>query len=308
MNLPQKTPRSVSTRWARLYLAYEHRIPNHPGKRTLMRLLLRMAARLCPRPFPWRMRNGVVLAIAPADGLGFPGTVGWTCFRLGLWEPHVERRLRELLRPGDVALDIGANLGYFATVMAQSVEASGKVLAFEPVPKTWEQLRLAAAFNGFTWMTPLAMALGSSEGYVELAVDATNTGNASIHRSATAEGHQLVRAPMRRLDDVLSDAETPPPALIKIDVEGHEFEVLQGARETLARGRPAILFEYAPELANRAGWQLRDMGRLIGLAGQYDFCLVNEDGLEPIDVDRWMPDPDRYAVDVLARPRQRGSG
>jgi FkbM family methyltransferase len=295
---PGPVGRARSPSWARLYQAYEARVPNHRGKRTLLRLALRGAARLRPQPFAWPMRNGTRLAIAPADGLGFQGTVGWTCFRTGEWDPHIERCVRSLLRPGDVALDIGANIGYVATVMAQSVGPAGRVVALEPVPGTWAQLRLAAQLNDFSWLTPLQLAVGSASGFVGIAVDPRNTGNASIHRSVPASGG-TVEVPVRRLDDLLAELAIGPPALIKIDVEGHELEVLRGGRNTIEAARPTIIFEYAVELAERAGWGPADAKEL--LAG-YDFLLLEEDGLKPIDLDRWVPSAGRYAYDLVARP------
>lgn len=302
MSTSAQIPRFSSPRWACRYLAYEHRVPNHPGKRTLLRLMLRASAGVRPRPFPWRMRNGAMLAISPFDGLSFPGTVGWTCFRTGVWEAHIERCLHDLLRPGDVALDIGANLGYFSAVMAQAVGAQGRVLAFEPVPQTFEQLRLCAGLNDFGWMTPLPIALGTANGSVEIAFDPRNAGDASMHRSTSPAGQRAMAVRMRRLDDLVAEGIAQPPALIKVDVEGHELEVLRGARETIAASRPTILFEYAPALASRAGWRLADLRDLVDESTEHDFFLVGE-GLEPLDVDGWSPDAHRYAFDLVARPR-----
>lgn len=274
--------------------------------------MLRASARFRPLPFPWPMRNGTVLALSPFDALGSPGTVGWTCLHKRTWEPHVERCLRDLLRPGDTVLDVGANLGYFSAVMAQAVGPSGRVFSFEPVPDTFEQLRLCALLNGFEWMTPLPVALGAAEGSIELAFDARNAGDASSHRPATRSAEQrVVRARVGRLDDLVAESAAAAPAVMKLDVEGHEFEVLQGARKTIADTHPAIVFEFAPSLAQHAGWRLADLAELISPDGEYAFFRLGERDPVKIDILRWTPEKECFACDLLARPvatsRQRRS-
>lgn len=182
---------ALSPLWARAYLGYERRVPNHPGKRTLLRLFPWTVARVRPQAFGWRMDNGALLAISPLEGLAFAWTVGWTCFQTGRWEPHVERCIRQFLRPGDTAIDIGANLGYFTAVMAQSVGAGGRVWSFEPVPPTFDRLRLSASLNRFQQVIPLPLALGDSDGTAQIAFDPRFAGSASFH----AESQEPESAP-----------------------------------------------------------------------------------------------------------------
>src|SRR5687767_3530302 len=105
--------------WARLYFNYASMAPSHRGKSWALRQLLRHGQRR-GEPFLWRMLNGNFLAISPGEG-DAPWSVGWTCFLQRTWEPHVERLLNVLLRPGDAVMDIGANIGYFSTTMACAV-------------------------------------------------------------------------------------------------------------------------------------------------------------------------------------------
>jgi FkbM family methyltransferase len=280
--------------WARLSLAYERHTPNHRGKRTLRRALHAVGERRS-RPFAWRMRNGSLLAISPVEGAMFEGTVGWTCFEHGVWEPHVERCLRELLRPGDVGYDIGANLGYFSAVMAQAVGPTGRVYAFEPIPETFQRLELCRSLNGFEQLEPLQLALGADQGELTLHWDPRVAGQASAH---SAQG-EVVSVPVRRLDDLVSSGRIAPPRVMKIDVEGHELEVLRGSMETLSHSRPAVIFELNEPMAARAGWARTQVTALLRGCAPYRFFMLEPNGRVPVELEELDISADRYC-DVLA--------
>src|SRR5947208_3014753 len=148
--MPPTNPTSCRTAplWLRMSCAYEAQFRNHVGKRTILRALFRTAA-LWGRPFVARMQNGILLAIAPAEALE-PWSVGWSCFRSGVWEPHIERALNRFLRPGDVGYDIGANLGYFSAVMGRAVGPTGVVVSLEPVAEAaWVPSAIATSLTHF---------------------------------------------------------------------------------------------------------------------------------------------------------------
>lgn len=292
---------SVEPRWARGYLAWERGTPNHPAKRTLLRLLLRLVAAARPRPFGWRMENGSLVAISPLEGLGFAWTVGWTCFQTGRWEPHVERCIRTLLRPGDTAVDVGANLGYFTISMARSVGTEGRVWAFEPVPPTFDRLRLSVSLNRLEQVTPLPLAVGDVDGEAQISFDPQLAGSASLHGDARLPRTEVRRVPICRLDGLVDAGKVAPPQLIKIDVEGHELAVIRGALATIAQTRPFIVFEFSEPLARAGGWTLADLAGLIRSCGDYRFFDITDAGLRPIaEIAAYRPEPGRYGADLLA--------
>lgn len=299
--MPTRLSVSIDPGWARLYLGYDRRVPNHAGKRALLRLLLRAVIRARPGPFAWRMDNGATLAISPLEGLAFAWTVGWTCFQTRRWEPHVEQCIRRLLRPGDTALDIGANLGYFTAVMAQSVGVDGRVWSVEPVPPTFDRLRASVALNDFVQVTPLQIALGEVNETARIAFDPRFAGSASFHGNEVTPCSESHLIPVRRLDDLVADDTIRRPHLIKIDVEGHELGVIRGALDTIADARPAIIFEFSEPLAHRGGWTLEELGEAISSRGDYRFFEIREDGLAPIaDLGAFAPEPGAYGADLLA--------
>ena len=284
--------------WAQLVAWYEHSVPNHRGKRFLLRALITLNRR---RRFAWRMKNGVLLVFSPEEGLVSPETVGWTCFLSGCWEPHVKKCIDELLTPGDVAIDVGANLGYFSAVMAQRVGATGQVWSFEPVPETYERLLIARDLNGFDNLTPLPFALAASEGPMSIAYDARLTGNASLLSEVSVSDRvRRVEVRAHTLDGLIaSGVVTGLPALVKIDVEGFEFEVLKGAERTIEAARPAIIFEFNERTARLGGWSLTDIEMLLSRCGRYELFRVNSVGLTPVEAGDLALARDEY-VDVLA--------
>lgn len=288
---------AVEPLWARAHQWYRSKVPNHRGKRHILAGLHRVGLRAA-RPFLWRMANGNYVAVEPREGLA-PWSVGWTCFQSGRWEPHVEKLLNERVQPGTRVMDIGANIGYFSAVMARRVGAAGRVWSFEPVPSTYAQLCLCRAFNHFDQITPLNLALGDENGTVTLHYDTSMMGSASIHGHMSGEQRLSAEVAVRRLDDLCAEGIVGAPDLIKIDVEGHEYAVFDGARAMLARARPQIVFEYNRAAAAAAGWDLAKLVALLRDCCDYTFFHVTPDGLVPIDVSTFNVEADGY-VDLLA--------
>ena len=288
----------VCPRWARFSLTYERSFPNHPGKRTLLRAVYRLANR-AGRPFVWRMKNGALLAISPAEGLAPYETVGWSCFQRGVWEPHVERALRAFLGTGDTAYDVGANLGYFSAVMAQAVGVTGRIIAFEPVPETFARLSICKEINRYPHLTPLQVAAGATNGTITLALDPRFPGDASAHQRPGRVERLRVTVPMRRLDDLVGAKEIPPPSLLKIDVEGYELSVLKGATQILARYRPVLIFELNATMSAQAAWNASDLSALLEEMAPYRFFLLGEHDPQPVELADLRLEEGSY-VDVLA--------
>lgn len=293
---------AVSPRWAWAYRRYALTMPNHPGKGCVMRALHGVGLR-SQRPFACRMNNGTWLAIRPEEGLLADETVGWTCFREGRWDPHVEACIHRILRPGQTAIDVGANLGYMTAVMARCVGPAGRVWAFEPVDETYELLELCRALNALDHVTPVRLALGATDGSIDITYDRRHSGLATMHPERV--GGELQKVPLRSLDALVAAGQVTRPALIKIDVEGHELDVLRGARATIADASPTIVFEVNERAATAAGWTLADAAELLTSVSAYSFWLIDGDCERPLDPFSFRLERDERSdphVDVLARP------
>jgi FkbM family methyltransferase len=181
---------------------------------------------------------------------GAPLTVNGQIFRfdeeLRRWKPDGEVKvlglLSELLRPGDIMVDVGANFGYHALLGASCVGAAGHVYAFEPVPSNCRLLMRHIGLNNFRdRVTVIPKAASDSEGNIELhgIVDGVSVA-AGMHKN-TSLG-TTIKVSATTLDKSL--AHRPKPIrLIKIDVEGAEQLVLRGATTILATDRPLLVVE-----------------------------------------------------------------
>ncbi|GAA5236295.1 FkbM family methyltransferase [Verticiella sediminum] len=160
----------------------------------------------------------------------------------GGYEAHVTRVFRERLRPGMRVVDVGANIGYFSMLAASLVEESGHVLAFEPNPENGRLLECSRRLNGYEQVQLYQTAASDRDGL--LVLNATHS-NGTTSRIDDAQALLTARTvPCLQLDPILLRGGKVD--FIKIDVEGAEYLALSGARELLARDRPAIVSEFSP--------------------------------------------------------------
>lgn len=146
-------------------------------------------------------------------------------FYCGLHEPDEMGFTLHVLNPGDIFVDIGANVGAYSVLAA---EAGASVVAIEPIPDTWTRLTTNIRLNGFeSLVTAYRVGLSDANGSLRF-----STNKDSInHVLAPGEDVPAVDVDVVTLDSLLGGRS---PALIKIDVEGHELPVLRGAEKTLA--------------------------------------------------------------------------
>ncbi len=175
-----------------------------------------------------------------------------------------------LCDPARWSLDVGANNGVYSFHMAR---ASAGVMAFEPQPRHVRFLRQALGAPARVEQ----VALSDAAGEVRLRVPRARMedGRATIEPANRLAGFDCdeIRVPCRRLDDY----RLPAVGMIKIDVEGHELSVIEGARERLARDRPNLLIEaeerHRPQAVASLCARLRELG--------YAAHLLGPDGLRP---------------------------
>lgn len=169
---------------------------------------------------------------------------------LRAWKCRRRDHRRELdallggLRPGDAAIDVGANKGAFLWSLARRVGGAGRVVAIEPQPALAESLRRTMAGLGFRQVEVHAIAASDRAGRLPLHVprDGTSPGATLVDGAHVPAGWTTVEVPVERVDALLA-GERRRVGAMKIDVEGFEPEVLRGAEETLRTHRPVLVFE-----------------------------------------------------------------
>jgi len=192
----------------------------------------------------------------------------------GVWSQRVFEVCASLLSAGRVFFDIGANVGYLSIEMAGAFADAVRVVAFEPQPALAQAVAASARINGFGNVSVFELMLGDRVGAAELFLT-SHSGHASAKPGD--ERHSTLARRIVTLDQLVESGVIPAPDVIKIDVEGAEYAVLSGARETLARHRPSIVFESNGN-EKRFGYSRADLLELVGGIAPYEFHFIDDAG------------------------------
>ncbi|MFA6003878.1 MAG: FkbM family methyltransferase [Elusimicrobiota bacterium] len=191
--------------------------------------------------------------------------------------------LGSLARPGSLAVDVGANIGFFTLPLSRAVGPDGQVLAFEPDAANRSLLERGLRRGRCANVEVVAAALGDRDGTVDLHLNADNPAD---HRIFPGAGHTAgPSVALCRLDSFL--ARNPPGrklSLVKIDVQGAELLALRGMRQTLADSPEArLILEFCPEALSAGGTspaELLDFLRELGFS-----AYVPKRGCAPVPLD-----------------------
>lgn len=199
------------------------------------------------RPLPIRGKRRLLSWLLPASGQtqvrlhGLPGLkldlsewVQRTLY-LGAYELEESRWVKSILRPGDTAVDVGANFGFYTSLFWRIVKPTGRVVAFEPNPMLFQRLKEWFETNKVSGIELFPAALGAE------------TQNSTLHVLPAIESHHNatlcpvensdeIQVKVLRLADVLDSRKINHVRFLKIDVEGFELEVLKGAEAPLSEG------------------------------------------------------------------------
>jgi FkbM family methyltransferase len=160
----------------------------------------------------------------------------------GAWEPDEMEYLRRMIQPGMTVLDIGANVGYSALVMARAAGEDGLVVAFEPEPLNFKLLCTNIRRNAAVNVLPIHAAVGEVTGSVTLQRSPDNSGD---HRTAPHPfGIASLEVPLVAIDDLLPSDLAVGGMLI--DAQGYDHRVIQGMRRSIEQWRPFMLVEFWP--------------------------------------------------------------
>jgi FkbM family methyltransferase len=225
--------------------------------------------------------------------------------RRGYWEPLETRVFVELLSPGVMVVDAGANFGHYALTASSLVGRNGLVFAFEPHGPTHSLLSRNAGLQQHRNLRPVRAGLGAEDAELPIYADAGNPGGHSFldwnRREDTGTAETV---PIFALDGFLArEAPGRTLSMLKIDVQGFEMDVLNGAAETITRDRPNVLCEVTPGvLARTAGGHRILLTFFEGRDYRATILWPDEDRLEPVEFDRlarMLDETDREYFDVL---------
>jgi len=188
-------------------------------------------------------------------------------YRYLSWNPVEYEAFRAALRPGDVALDVGANVGAYTILFGLWTGQTGRVLAFEPAPEAYAGLRRHVELNRLAeTVETLRMAVSDRVGEAEFVSLGSQGTNHLVGVDGGTAG--VIRVPTTTIDTVCAERKLHP-RVIKIDVEGAELSVLRGARATIAGMAPdaGVFVEMHPAAWRTLGLSVDDIRRELATQG-----------------------------------------
>jgi FkbM family methyltransferase len=195
---------------------------------------------------------------------------------LGTYEPELQAALKHLIPQGAVIYDVGANIGYVSLLLAKAAGENGKVFAFEALPSNVRQLRRNIKLNEMeSRIMVCPVAVSDKTGQVSFLVHASGGMGKAVGSAGRDERYQSeISVESISLDDFVFKRGNPPPAVIKMDIEGGEVLALPGMERILNDIHPLLLMElHGPESSQAAWHQLSSAG--------YTICWLKE-GFPPI--------------------------
>lgn len=201
--------------------------------------------------------------------------IGLAIARDRQYEPHLTRKVRGLLGPGAVFVDVGANVGWYTLLAAARVGPKGRVHAFEARADNVALLERSLDDNGFANVEVHRCAVSDRAGTLAFFASGTWYSNGRIVADEEPGSEQLPRVPAVALDEALADA--PQIDVIKMDIEGAEAKALAGMRGLLRRHRPVLLTEFSPDLL-RISSGVEPEAYLAALAAGHALHVLPADG------------------------------
>jgi FkbM family methyltransferase len=212
------------------------------------------------------------------------------------------RYLWRILRPGMVFLDIGAHHGLYSLVAAKRLGADSTVIAFEPSQNEFRRLRLHLRLNGMRSVRAESIALGATSSnqkfFQIISGDSTRGG---LRPPASSDRVSETSVETARLDDCLARFALDRVDLVKLDVEGAELEVLQGASMVLTKFRPIFICEVLDATTQVWGYNARE---IVLMFQRFDFQIFEaqlDGSIVPHEVKDHYPEIRNY----LAVPKER---
>jgi FkbM family methyltransferase len=220
----------------------------------------------------------------------------------GNFEVSERRFLQGFLKPGMTVLDIGAHHGFYTMLAARMVGPTGRVMSFEPSPRERKRLlvhlRLNRVLDRFA-VFPVALGRETAESTLYV-VAGRDTGCNSLRPPAVTEPTRTVQVPVTSLDTFLPQQNVARVDFIKMDVEGGELGVLEGAEELLGRRpRPVILAELADSRTLPWGYRASAIYDFLAAKGYRWFAITQDGKLQA------CPRTDQFGTNLVAFPDER---
>lgn len=206
-------------------------------------------------------------------------TVGRSIYLRKTYEPAIEKVVNDMLKAGDVFVDVGANVGYFSLMAADIVGSTGQVISIEPNIALCQLVRASARRNRFGHWNVVPAGVGDSTGLAKLQIQQSSgvsfIGDTSGKRDRVVD---VQMTPILTLDDIIAElSPDTPPKLVKVDVEGLELRVLEGARACLQGRKTHFVVEHSARNQARFGISATEVAEFMAQFGYQPTPITTDD-------------------------------
>jgi FkbM family methyltransferase len=207
--------------------------------------------------------------------------VGKFIYYFGVWEPNLSHWIEGRLKPGDTFIDVGANIGYYSLLASKLVGESGTVVSIEALPKTYERLLSNARRNSARNIRAVNSAAWNCEEKLAIFTKSTNpTGTTTLMRQWADQWHlaDQIEVDAKPLAKILTAGEIAAARLIKIDVEGAEWNVISEMKSWLpsCRADVEIIIELSRSMLKTQENTIQDVFDLFASFGFFPYVIEND--------------------------------
>lgn len=224
--------------------------------------------------------------------IGF-GPRAWdSVFFFGEYERPLSKIVESVIRPGDVCFDVGANFGWYTTLLSRLVGPTGEVHAFEPFPPSFDKLdENVARLHGASNVTVNNVAVGGSNKTAAITLDdGEHSGFVSVVDAGDVDASAIKCEMIPLSDYLISHLNGSELTFLKADIEGAELPMLRGAEPIFSQKQlPILLIEMVADTSARFGYTPNDILDHISARGDYRFVAFDEDLVRFRKIDRFEP-------------------
>ena len=185
--------------------------------------------------------NGSKLQVIPNDPFGTSAEL--LMFRTH--EPISTKLVSKLLKKGMTCLDIGANIGYYVLLENKILGEEGNIIAIEPSPENFEYLEKNISRQNAKNIQSFNLAAGDKDGHINFLIyqDASNSGMVIPDNETSKWPGKVIKVAVKKIDSFLNEISVNKVDFVRMDVEGYEYHIFEGMKETLKKSKPIIHIE-----------------------------------------------------------------
>ena len=205
----------------------------------------------------------------------------------GSYELPTLKLIKRLLKPSDMILDIGANVGYTSLTFAKFINDKGKIFSFEPEKKNYNTFLKNIKLNKFNNIYPHKLAVADENKSIKLYLSKSeNDGIHStlLHTDTLSENYEEVEAV--KMDDFVKNNNITKVNFVKIDVEGAEIDVINGMKQVMSDNQPVIILELVESLQKLKNLTTSEFKKILfNEYNYYPFIISDKGFISKCDLD-----------------------